>query len=541
MSSIIPIKRVLATSGNLGVYGVAGGVDISTCSNCTDVETGQLLVPPGSPVFWNMDDGKTVAIADIPKVRRMAGGVAIDTDGDGIANYIQKVAFNYFRPCDVEEINYDTPICGTAPKADFLFDCVEAGKTYSILVKWINNDTENRQANNWHDEYTIVFRVVPGTCTPCSDSTLNPKAAVCEIINITKGKQRSQLHRFFGRSVGLSHKDLPFDIVGLEAKSYSYCFSPIPADCSDCKTVSRIKSIRIGTDPDDVLTVFTNANVPGDVTETYDAQLDGIVCQINTLLGQKAATLNRSQTCCSIKLEINTCKDIVLYDDTDTIIPVCSPTVNPLDPVAYANSCGVCYDNGSTKTFTAGIRVIGKPTQAKCGTQFSGPNIGYLGMELSIEPVSGWEDAQTYTRVVTKGTLPRNLGYQLQWDQFYMEPDTHMGDAVRARFYPSKNVGRNEQVTVVCKKSYCTMNMTMAHKFSDQSTHSMINGPKSVTVWAVPKDDLVTMLSLQLYLQAIGAASGCPTKPNGYCIVDGNPDVMTDDATAIGPHGGLIV
>ena len=538
--NIIPIEAVLATKGNLAVFGVGGGTKVWDCVNCENDGVATIVPAPGQPVFWDADTGKTVAAADVCKVRIMKGGIPIDTDGDGIANYIQEVTMGYMRPCDVEDIQFEVPVCGTAPKVDMLMDCLKSGKTYSIKVKWIDDRTQSRQDQGFFEEYTITFKVASDPCVECPDS-FNCKSAICEIINIVSNKKpKSGIQRFFGKSVGLTPKDLPFDIVALEEFSYQWCFTPIADACEGCTTISRILSITI----DGVTTAFTNSQVPGDATHTYDAQLDGIICQINTLLGTKAATLNRSQACCPVKLEINSCKVITLNTTANAPIAVCTPTVNPLDPVAYANACGVCYDNGSTKTFTCGIRIIGKPIRPVCNYKLQGNELGYLGMQLEGEFVAGFEDAFTYTRVVTKGTIPKNLGYQWQYRQYRAEVQTGRDDTI-LRGDPPYGQGRIDNVTVSCPTSYCSMQLTRSNRQTDQNTHGTPYGPKTLDTWLVPKADLVTMLSLQTYLNAIAACGNCPTKPSGFCVVDGDPDVMTSDwdpeTPGIGgPHGGLI-
>jgi hypothetical protein len=525
----------------------AGGNPIYSCP----VNGGepQILVPVGTPVFWNPENNLSIAQADICNHKRIYGGVSVDRNGDGIPDDIARVFNDYIDPCGIEAATAQVPVCGLSPVTDIMFDCLRRGKTYSMIIRWRDNRTENLTTQGDWDSIQIKFKVPDEVCTSCP-AGMNCQHAQCEIMDIVSGNQYARFKdRFLGRR--LKRRPIPVDILGLQPNFSHWNLAPVLGSncCTNCVKINRIQSMTWTdptTGPQNV--VFTNNFVPGDPNFTYLGQLDGLVRQINTALGTTAASVVRGRDCCDSQLEIMYCNNtVVLLDNTATPIPPTN-TGNPLSLITYSNSCGPCFDNASSWTPTCGLRITGKPSHPTIGCKSPRNQLAYEAMDLEVEFVDGWEDTRTFIRKVQKARTPQNTGYHMFYYDYY---NNHMGGHGRpmteynewAGMPFPELVGRIDGVCDKCKSGYCSFTMVRGNKGNQgvggQSVQNVGIQPLGVDVWAIDSTNTAAIQSLQDYLNAVLACQGCPVKTPLICLTAG---VLTNQELVPGelPFSGLI-
>lgn len=516
----------------------AGNLPVFSCP--TDGSKGEVLVPIGTPVFWDPVTGTSLAQNQLCTVNRFKAGVSVDRNHDGIPDDIALVYNDVIDPCGIRAATADIPQCGLPPVVDALFDCLEYDKTYSMIVYWRDNRTELTTTQGDWDSVQIKFKVPSDPCTACPPG-LNCKGAQCEIIDVASGRKTKQFRdRLLGRR--LSVKDIPVDILGLESNFYQWNLASTLGSscCTNCVKIDLLESFTYTPLVGPAVTVpFTNNAGAGDPNFTYLPQLDGIVRQINAALGTTAASIVHGRDCCDNVLEIISCLPIVLNGLGGVPIPP-TATGNPLNPITYPNSCGPCYTNGSSWTPTCGIRIKGKASHPTIGCKSPKAQLAYDAIDIKVEFVDGWENARTAVRPVQTARSPKNTGYDMFYYDYYHNhagghgrPMTEYNEWSGMPF--PELTGRIDGVCDKCKSGYCIIHIVRGNAMDTTMGGAQIQNtlqmPLGVDAWAIAADNLVAMQSIQDYLNTILACQGCPVKTPVTCIAAG---VLVNDSSVSG-------
>lgn len=518
----------------------------------TDGSKSQVLVPIGTPVFWDPITNLSVDALTVCNLNRINAGVAVDTNGDGMPDDIARVFNDYIDPCGIESATADIPSCGRPPITDIMFDCLERNKTYSLIIRWRDNRTEVSTTQGDWDSVQVKFKVPDTICTTCP-AGMNCKEAVCELIDDATGKTKyaNFKDRFLGRR--LTRRPIPVDILGLESNAYQFNLAPVlgTSCCQNCVKINRIQSFRyvpiVAGVPQPAVTIpFTNNFLPGDPNFTYLPQLDGMIRQINNTLGGSVASYIKGRDCCDSILEVIHCNTFELLDQGG--VPIASTQTNPLNIIQYSNTCGPCYDNGSSWTPTCGIRVIGKPTHPTIGCKSPRNQLAYEAIDIEVDFVDGWENTRTFVRQIQKAQSPKNTGYHM----FYADYEhNHAGGHGRPQGeynewlgmpFPELT-GRIDGMVDKCQQGYCVMTMVRGNKGHQLTGGMQVQNPGmqplGVDMWAVSSTNVAAMRSLQDTLNAILACQGCPVKTPIMCL---DPlDVLVDQDNASYPVSGVPV
>ena len=369
---------------------------------------------PGQMVIYDPKDGKALGPSSLNKKDhgQIVIGVIEDTNGDGMADSIRKSFGDVVYGCNIDSYRAKAPNCGLAQVKDLLFKCTRSNTAYGINITVEDENTQRQYPFNKPALYPYTVQVTADGCNDCNEEDYARQIACkfAEAINETVWNQDPTVQ---GRIMPLDKVEKSFEAVPLWSNEFVFCIDTINNNCGTCAYIPGITGINIeGEDP----VAFTFTTVPGDVTKSYQAQLDHIVHSINEALGEfgHAVVTKGAGACCSYQLMINTCKTIQSLTTDGSPIEPCS-TSNPLDPVAFEKECKDCGDTDGTVGFVAGIRIISKPVEVPtpCNPWDAINNpIKFYGRHIDIFPSKGWENTSWHKREVQPLLLPNGLGYE---------------------------------------------------------------------------------------------------------------------------------
>lgn len=507
--------QVIVASGDYPLF--TAGEDVFSAPLGKNSPTINVL--PGQIVVFNPHTGVALNAAQAAALPEFEIAVGVDTNGDGASDELRGVAGKKLIKCGISEINAKAPTCGAPAVQDLLISCVDAGVPYSVKVTaWDTTVRSTHDYNRWA-EFVFTREVAAPPCVDCDTADYSNQLA-CELVDAMNGKKPA------GWSVSKNGKfidsvELPFTATRLFDKSTVYCLTPVEvSDCEDCTAVELLKAISIGDGEAAVVTEFTNAVDPRDDSRTLNAQLDGIVEQINIALGGNgtATLVSSGAPCCPIAIEINTCvDDVALLDDDDEVIEPCDAAYNPLEVDAPHNTCPTCEESEEgTLTYPAGIRVIGRPVKVDLGCYIPDPGDTNIRRDIEIFPYGGFLPGTFHVTDVQSSTNPTNQGWQLIHREYRQELS---GPGRNFRSYNSKTgryglplaKDRLNSTLTAQKQSYCVYNMEHTIPNGGTSYHGFRGAPKLRTRFFVPIGDTTTTAALSGVFNALNDELNCVT------------------------------
>lgn len=500
-------KSVLVTSGNLGM--VAAGTTLFPAGGGVNALPGQLFA--ADPNTLVAVDNTTLSATNIDK---LIFGVAVDADGDGIADTYRAVAGDALYGAYIDALEAEAPACGLPEIKDFLFKCTDFDSSYGTKITLENNLTRSYYPLNRGEEFVLTADTNDPSCSSCS-ATHDCSEVACRLVDsfYRKGLENYPDWR-------QPRKDFPVEVWRLFDKDYEFCLTPEGNDCSDCLAVPAINRLRLngGEETEEVITL-TNTINPSDNTQTLIPQLKTVVKQINAALdGLGHATyIKGTGGCCPIKLLVNSCVPVEIgynYGETTTYLTPCNQLEdlsqpNPLDPIAVDNDCPSCGDTPTTITYDCGIRVIVKPEVLDCTCNYPDlPPKAYFYGKMNIYPIAGWTNGST--AVVTKQSvqIPQNFGYWVKWEEYAQS--THGNgksylpyNQNRGQLGLPQKGGRIDSMTFSdCKKDYCSYDIVHRVPWSDWGIDGTYKSPSAHTRIYVPYNDTTTKTSIQSFWSA---------------------------------------
>lgn len=521
---------VLVTSGDLAM--VAAGTAMFSCPVGLDGDAAINAIP-GQLFAMNPDthvavDDSTVSASNID---RLIFGVAVDLDGDGLADTYRAVAGDELYGHYIDAVEAEAPVCGLPAIKDFLFKCTNVDSSYGVKIAVQNNTTRSYFPLNRGEEFILTVDTDDPSCSTCTP-THDCKEVACKLVEsfyMTGLDQYPDWKR--------SRKNFPIEVHRLFDTDYEFCLTPDDSACADCVYVSALDTVRIGG-AEGTVTALTNTVNPADNTQTLIPQLKRLVAQVNTLLGDYGhATLSQGTGgCCPIKLLVNTCLTFEIGNNDGEAITYLTPCnenedetqPNPLDPIANVDDCPNCGDDATTTTYECGIRVIVKPEMLDCNCAYPDlPPKAYFFGKVDIFPVDGWPTGST--TVVTKQEiqLPQNFGYWVKWLEYAQSTSGHGKGYLpfnhnRGQLGLPQSGGRIDAVTLAnCKVDYCSYHIEHRIPWSDHGISGVYASPSAQTSIFVPTGDTTTKTSLEAFIAAwVALLPKNPTKVAVTCAAD---------------------
>lgn len=515
-------ENILVTRGNYPVYPADQDVFASD---------GSLIPVPGQLVVFDPRTLKSkkgaITVADYP---RLVVGVVEDTDGDGVGDTIRSTFGDVLYGNNINTYTAEPAKCGVPEIVDVLFKCTEANEGYSINVMVEDDQTQNQYPFNRPSTYTVTAEQLSTDCATCVE-TGDCTALACafvdrfnnRVVDATKTvdfKKRKAISEF-----------APFHVVRLYENSFVFCLAVGDGTCENCVDTAALVQITANdAGGDDAIDVtFTNAQNPNDSERTLLGQLNNIVNQINTALGNNGhATLTKGfGPCCTYQLEVNTCyADFTLIGDGDAEIVPCSET-NPFDPITIANACTNCGSESDTElTFTCGLRFIAKPVDANCNNTYPpNPPKGFFGRHLKVF-TEGFAKGATYTRVVQKMQLPTNQGYIWQWRDYASD---NGGKGRGHNPWNDSSYGpiglplandRAHSARVKCRETYCSIILEHSIPHTDMGIHGRATAARGRSVLLIPTGDSTTIGEVETLFNSYVPSGAGPAHTTVSCTTD---------------------
>lgn len=527
-------KSVLVTSGDLAL--VTTGTSLYSCPSG---QNGDVVInaQPGQLFALNPKTLVTVDHTSLSasNVDELQFGVAIDSDGDGLADGVRLVAGDALYAYYIDAIEAQPPVCGLPYIKDFLFKCTDVDSSYSIKISLENNLTRGYYPLNRGEEWVLTADTTDPSCGSCS-TTHDCNEVACRLV---ESFYRTGLAQY--PDWKMPRKNWPIEVHRLFDTDYEFCLAPDNGLCDDCISVDGINRIVIGEGQTEEIIDLTNSVSLQDNTATLIPQIKLIVNQINDALGSlgHATVYQGTGGCCPIKLLVNTCQVFQIgYYDGETFTPIvpCNQNddnsqPNPLDPIPDTNDCPNCDSEATSTTYDCGIRVIVKPDILKCDCNYPAlPPAAYFYGKMNIYPIDGWTKGAT--TVVTKQNvqIPENFGYMVKYWEY--SQSTHgTGKSYlpfnlnRGQLGLPQSGGRVSAVTVSnCKKDYCSYDI--AHRIPWSDSDGTYKSESAETRIFVPYNDTTTKAALESFLSAwVALLPKNPTKVATTCAADNN-DIM---------------
>lgn len=512
-------ESVLVAAGNYPLFPSGQAVwnaPVGKKSPTLNVLPGQIVIY--SPIT-NLSLGVAATVETNPEI---VVAVGVSRGKNGAADFLLSATGQKIVGCGIEAITARGPLCGVPEIKDLLFSCVDANEPYTVTVKaWDSRIRGEYDYNRWA-EYVFTRSVTAGGCADCVNEDYSKQLA-CELERAINGDIPA------GWDVSKNGKyiypaDIPFSASRLFEYSTIWCLTNSEiTGCEDCTTVSRVSGIRTAAG---AITDFTNSANPGNQYQTLNAQLEGIVEQINTYLdGNGTATLIASGTpCCPFSIEINTCiEDIILVatedvDDVATEVDMtpCGAATNPLTIDAPASTCTTCEEGeAGTLTYPAGIRIISKPVDVHTGCYIPQPGTTYVGRKIGVFPVGGFKPGTYAVIDIQNARNATNQGFQLiqmEYRSNLVGGPGRLGRPFNSRTgrYGLPLAGDRLTTTLTNQnEAYCVYNIEHTRPQNGVSYHGDRNHPKQRTRIFVPVGDTITATDLTAFLNAYGSSAPC--------------------------------
>lgn len=493
----------------------------------------------------NISLGPGAVITDADRIVIASG---VDTNGDGLADVLRKSFGDSVFGCEIQAATAEPPRCGVESIVDLFYKCVHCHEQFGITVTVEDDNTQNKYPYNRPAAYNFSVDTGCCVCDSCEDG-IDAEKLTCLLIDQinNKGYLTNARNQSVFQKLAKKKPNYPFYAVrlygGHPRASIDYCLDPVAGTCGDCLNMEGVKGLTF-THPVNGATAvtFTNSLNPSDGTVSLQAQLPGIVSQINKALdGFGSAVVTSSLTgtgrpCCPYQLQINTCvTDFALIDDEDAEITPCQEA-DPFAAIALPNNCPTCDVPGAgSYTPVAGIRIIAKPVDIDCNCDFP-PDTprGYLGRDIKVLPTSGFACGATYVKTVQKQILPENLGYEWKWREYTADnggsgrghnpwgydPHGAFGLPLRPGVGSYNQGSRAYSTKAVCKETYCSYILEHSLPNTDTGIHGRKTATRGRTVILIPSGDAVTRAEFEAIINPYLLSAGCPVKKSIVCSSD---------------------
>lgn len=536
-------ENILVLKENLAAW---NGGDLYIVSNNTG-KAPTVAVPLGQSVWFNPATNKSIDPATITKALypRISFGVSVDTDGDGVADAIMKVAGDVIATNKIIAASAEPPRTGISNVKDLLFKCKPCGEAVSIQLLVTDDSTMNQFAFNRPAVWTYTVNVPCLGCETCSeeDVSMQVACALRDAIIGSKSDYDSPLEN--GGRIGAFPRHTPkVQVDILRDFSHEFCLTNVTSDCSNCVGLLPVTTFKIGG-VNHTLT-GTTSTVNGDSVTLY-GQLNYIKYQIDAILaGRGSATIKETAGGCpTYSIIINTCEEhgVQLTIDGDLTDPC--ETTEPLTAITTNVDCLDC-DNATTTstTFLVGLRFTGDAVDMPCSDTFPpNPPKSYLTRKIDIMPVTGFESGTWYKREVQAAVLPENTGYQWRNRQ-YKQATGGAGreyNAFNMSFGPFHIPGNNDRaiasVSAKCKELYCSYMLSYNLPFTTGGI-APLSLVRVRTIVLIPSSFSTAITSFQTGVNnLITSAGGDVALASITCASDQDQD---NDSTPYPDYNGLI-
>lgn len=454
---------------------------------------GSLNILPGQLGIFNASNH--TAIDNFTNVRNIYIAVGHDTNGDGIAEEIRK---SELFGCAGLAATGQGPSSECPEIWDFLFDCTTCEAEYAIKVQVDSTETAPMFATNHLPTYP--FHVITDCCG-CDTCTTehNCNEIVCKIID-----QVNQTNND-GASL-LVNRDYEFYVERLYSTIYSAVIPCIDQPCGGT-ALQGVGSVTING------VVYT---IPNAMPTMLLGQVKMLQMYLNEILtnnglqGKFHVYQKCSNTCYVI--DYNGCEvlnAITLVDGTELVITI----ENPLT-VKVPTNCKDCADADTTsKTYSCGIRFIGKMFPQECGCFPPKEYTRSRSTQLRVFPQSGFDCSNWLTRKVQDVKLSEGQGVDLRWKQYKAEVGgqglAYLPDITRHGRL-GVGIGRlSESVTAECVP-YCQYNFrNRPNSYNEYGTaqpyYTTID-----TLVAIPSGDTTTKAQFETTINSWIQELSCP-------------------------------
>jgi hypothetical protein len=516
---------VLASSGNQSIY--ASGQALYTTPTNFRSNDSIISVLPGQYVFVNTDTGLSVGPeATKANTPNIAIGLGVDTNDDGISDYI-RWAYDSISGCGSVVGHTASPSqCGVPPITDLFFGCIECGQTYTIEVHVTTPETNAFGIGpNGSEIYSFSYTPSCGDCSTgdCPETTVSADQVMCGLYNVIKG-----IHvdpnwdiRLNGFPFDPTH-EYPFEVAklynadGSAHTTFEYCLTETDGECIDCVNLSDVGGAASATGS--ISETFSPATwvTENEVKVSKRAHIERAVSLITAALDGNGSAVYIPPTgacCTNHKIEVNTClTDFLLKDGDNTNIAVCGSS-NPFSAITNYNECQDCDNDNTTTTYTAGLRFYGLAAQGACDCLPGNQTLVEYFSEIRVFPKFGFADGGSKTVERQTQTLAEGQGYywqtrELQSLRPYTGQDFHWANW--GGKYGSPNpTDALSNITTNCRDSYCVIAQRVAPYAA--SAHSIAGEryfPKATAYFLIPQNDSTTRTSFLATYNAYFAASG---------------------------------
>jgi hypothetical protein len=373
-------------------------------------QDGSLNIVPGQLGIF--DANTHTAVSTFTDVKDIYLAVGVDTNGDGVAEEVRKSASTLYG-CSGLEASAEGPQ-GECPEIwDFLFDCTTCEKDYGIKVQI----ESTHQAPYFHPEHlpTYPFNVIT-ECCGCDECTTehNCNEIVCKILEQIHPTKNDMNHHMVKRDFDFTAERLYPTISHLA----------LPCTTGECggEYLCKLDSVTVVNNGTTYVipTTVVNPTLPGTMligqVKVLENQLNAGLTT-NNIPGKFHVTQKCSNTCFEITL--NSCAEI-----TAASFSGCTATITTEHPltVTTPTECNDCTDAGTTsKTYSCGIRFIGKIIPQECGCF---PPVEYTmnrGTRLRVFPTTGFECNSWATNQIQQLQYAENQGVDIRWEEYKQE------------------------------------------------------------------------------------------------------------------------
>lgn len=487
-------ENILVTEGNMPL--LTANTPLYNQDGSVNLAAGQL------GVF----DAKTLKAIDstTPTIpARIFLAVGTDYDNDGVAETAQRSAGDHMSLRTIGEATAEPPRGECAEVVDFLFNCTECNKDYGMKIV-----VDHSFSSNFFPMFTkpvFPINIVSAPCatctTGCDEVEHNCNDVVCKILD-----QINQTTKDVNNitKANLVNKKFPFEVERLYS-TISHLALPCTTDSCGGEYLCKLDTITIdnaGT-PYTLNVTTQNPSLAGTMlagqAKVLQAELNRFL-ETNNVPGKFHVSQKCSDTCFEITL--NSCATITAA----TFAGACTTTItleNPLQTVV-PTTCTDCTDAGNTiKTFTCGIRFIGKLDTQECGCF---PPKEYTRSRWSRLEVYGQTGFQDWVYVRKQDQkLSEGMGLDLRWRQFKQEvggPGRETDMYITTYGKHGAHGDRYKKLVSAKCVPYCQY--AIRH-FSESNSatvaaHNTTWQVQFLSVVAVPQKDVVTKASFEAFI-----------------------------------------
>ena len=490
------MEVVVATKGNQGLFD--GNEIYSFIEQRGGNEKRVCNVLTGQPVLYNPKTLEVLTVADIPNAKSIAFAVGFGKEGH-TATDIRTIGRNSIDLCDFKiEASAVAPNSGCNEITDIYFDCIDCHKTYAFVVELDDHIIRSRYEYRNHPKYIYT---ATAKCTEdcktgdCDDAVADVNELAREFAR--KVNDRQAAAKNFGKEVMFqryNNRDhRPFTAIPIFKQNYKFNVDVSKAS-NGVAVVPKFTNIRV----DGTATAFTNAEYIVDDTKTTLEQLEGVVSQINKVLGANgSAVLDQASG----------------LKDTNLTIHVTAIS----DSVAL--EIGGTYVTGNrTELDKTGIRLFADPVDWECFCDLppnvSPPNTFFRRLDV-YQTGENWKYDGFETKKVQSSCTPMGMG--LLWKHKEML-HTEGGGQGRDFRYSNSRVGNYGlpgigspilNTTVDCDTLYCNYGIVYASGTQRKYSGDMQTQFSQQARVLIPEDDTTTKSVMEAILAALFARGLC--------------------------------